>query len=757
MLEYGQRVDEAPGAQSVRDRPLKFYLVTLTAGIGLFSRNKTLILTIAVACALGAFGLSKTLTPRYVATAQIYIDPHGLPGVDKQGTPQGEDSNGFINFVESQSLIITSRIVLERVVASEKLDRDDEFVGGPSLLWQFISRGSSGQKPTEDNVNAAVQALASRITIHRPERTFVIDLSVKSRDPEKAARLANAVASAYIETQSAMQSDSARQTTASLSGKLEVLRTQLIAAEKKVEDFKARNGLVGTHEQLVAEQQLKEMNQQITVARTRVEEARSHYEQIQAARAHGGDVGAIAIELNLASLTPLRAQQAEARQKLADLSSELGPRHPQVRDAEARVKEANRAIDAELSRFAEGVRHDYSRARDLEASLDRQLDGLKQQTLANDQTSVGLRDLEREADAARNVYELFVTRSRQTGDIQQIDANAPNMRIISAAIIPKDRSFPPSASLLGGAGFILGLGLGFVLAGLRERQFAGTETSTLADQSQSDEKVPRKLRGAGAARMGEPSAPILFRGSGRPRSAAPEPPALIAITQRTALESREREQSIGRIDLTALGFAALQRRSDPSEFRAVFDAYGLFERLRESGEARRILLVAGPNELGLRTALSINLALTAAANGLRVALVDAASRNAKLTRSVRSVTRSPLSIGGMFFDTVNKVLLALPKGHDETHRRMRATEVLQYLRTTADEAIDLIICDGPDAAEVESAEVVGIVDDIVAIDEGRSPSDSRPTAARSVSGGAKLRAIVRFDESAEVERKRQRG
>ncbi len=80
MLEYGQRVEEA---RSVRSRPLKSYLATLSSGVDLFSRNKGLILIIAAACALGGFGLSKTLTPRYVATAQIYIDPHGLPGVDK--------------------------------------------------------------------------------------------------------------------------------------------------------------------------------------------------------------------------------------------------------------------------------------------------------------------------------------------------------------------------------------------------------------------------------------------------------------------------------------------------------------------------------------------------------------------------------------------------------------------------------------------------------------------------------------------------
>ena len=126
MLEYDQTVDEAPGARSAPQGPTGSYLALLSQLSGLFARNTALILAVAALCAVAGFGVSKILTPRYTASVQIYVDPHGLPGVDKEGTPLAEDSNGFINFVESQSLVITSRIVLEHVVASEKLDRDDK-------------------------------------------------------------------------------------------------------------------------------------------------------------------------------------------------------------------------------------------------------------------------------------------------------------------------------------------------------------------------------------------------------------------------------------------------------------------------------------------------------------------------------------------------------------------------------------------------------------------------------------------------------
>jgi uncharacterized protein involved in exopolysaccharide biosynthesis len=751
MLDYGETVEESPGARTAPGGPRRSYLAILSAALSLFARNAALILIVAAVCAAAGFGLSKLLTPRYVATAQIYIDPHGLPGVDKEGTPQSEDSNGFINFVESQSLVITSRIVLERVVTSEKLDRDDEFVGAPSL-WSRFFASAPGAKPAAESLDAAIGALASRISVHRPERTFVIDLSVRSRDPEKAARLANAVANAFIEVQSSMRSDSARQTTTSLTGRLEALRGQLMAAEKRVEDFKAENGLVGTRDQTVAEQQLRDMNQQITVARTRVDEARSRYDQIQAARNRSADVGAIAVSLNLPSLSLLRGQQAEAKQKLADLSGQLGPKHPLVKDAGARVSAADRAVDAELARFAQSIRGDYARAKDLEASLSRQLDGLKQQSLANDQTSVGLRDLQREADAARNVYDLFVTRSRQTGDIQQVDANALNMRIISMASAPKDRAFPPSASLLGGAGLVLGLGLGFALAALQERRYWASPNEARFAAPGDPQSAPDEAPQPAAAARREPP-PISPLAEPRPpRHARAEKPALIAITERTRLECRERRQSIASIDLAALGFATLQPKSDNGEFRGVFDAFDLFAQVKNSGR-RRCVVVAGGNESGLRTALAINLALTAAGAGFGVALVDAASRNAKLTRAVREATNSQSIMRGMFFETVNNIVLALPKGYEESLGRMRPAEIIGYLRNMDDDSIDIVICDGPDGAETDAELIFDKADDIVMIDaHGASPAGgSRSTAFGAAA--AKLRVIVRFDEVSQARRK----
>ena len=237
-------------------------------------RRKGLILAIAMSGALLGFVATKTLTPRYVATAQIYLDPHGLPGLEKEDSASHEDSTGFINFVETQAKILTSRVVLERVVTKKRLGADPEFAGGGGLLSTLFGRPPSSAGDSEGALNAE-RTLAQRVVIRRPERTFIIEISATSSSPEKAARIANGVAQAYNDVRLSMQTEAAKQATNSLSASLGEMRDRLLAAERQVEDYKAANGLVGTREQYVDEQSLKELNQQLSYARTRLEDARA--------------------------------------------------------------------------------------------------------------------------------------------------------------------------------------------------------------------------------------------------------------------------------------------------------------------------------------------------------------------------------------------------------------------------------------------------------------------------------------------------
>jgi Mrp family chromosome partitioning ATPase len=86
-----------------------------------------------------------------------------------------------------------------------------------------------------------------------------------------------------------------------------------------------------------------------------------------------------------------------------------------------------------------------------------------------------LRELERDAQASRSIYEAFLVRARETGEQEQLDTK--NIRVLSKADLPQRRSSPPPSLLIALGAMMLGAaaGTGVVLvrppaeAGLRRQ------------------------------------------------------------------------------------------------------------------------------------------------------------------------------------------------------------------------------------------------------------------------------------------------
>src|ERR1700716_94612 len=131
MLIYDEPIDQvrpdarrAPVAASAGFRVLDL--------AQLLWRRKIAIAAAALICACVAVGIGKTLSPKYNATAQLYVDPRELQLVDRELTPRAQDISGLAMVVESQARLITSNNVLLQVIQDTNLEKDPEFGGGAS-------------------------------------------------------------------------------------------------------------------------------------------------------------------------------------------------------------------------------------------------------------------------------------------------------------------------------------------------------------------------------------------------------------------------------------------------------------------------------------------------------------------------------------------------------------------------------------------------------------------------------------------------
>src|SRR5882762_5500403 len=459
MLIYDQPIDRAKPevGHAAAAVPAGFSVLDLAQ---LLWQRKVAIVSAALISACVAVAVGKSLTPKYTASAQLYVDPRELQLVDRELTPRAQDISGLAMVVESQARVITSNNVLLQVIRDTHLEKDPEFGGGDSkgVLGSLLGLVGVELRPTAEQQKqiqmGALEALNRHINVKKTDRTFIVDIDVWSIDPAKAAMLANAISNAYLAESKKSQASAARRATTDLSSRLKELHERLRNAENTLAIYKAQNNFVGTQDNLISDQQLSASNQRLSAARALTLDAQAKLDQIEASRRASTDAGAIPEALQSPTIANLRAQYADARKRYAELTSELGPRHPALRQVEKQVDDLRRTVNEEVERFAQSAKNDLTRARDYEASLNKALEGQKRQSVQLSQASVRLRELERDVEANRDIYQSFLKRSRETEEQETLNTSAA--RIIGEATAPQRRIFPPAMSLIAMIGFMLG-------------------------------------------------------------------------------------------------------------------------------------------------------------------------------------------------------------------------------------------------------------------------------------------------------------
>jgi len=499
--------------------------------------GRTTILASA-ALALFAAVLFVLVAPhRFTAVTEILIEPTDLRAVANEATPSSQSTDTQLLQVDSQVRVLTSDDVLRRVVDAEGLAHDPEFTRGPSLLRAWLDdisaalgRRQALAKP--DPSLAALNEFRRHVQAKRAERTYVVDVSVNSEEPAKAARLANAVAQAYLTEQTDVRADAARQVSRSLTGRLNELKQSVQNAEDRVQAFKASHNIVGANGQLVNEQQLADLNNQLAPARARTAAAKARLDQIEAVQRSKADVGAFPEAVQSQTITALRSQYAEVMRHEAEQTTSLGERHPAVIEIHAQAERLKRMIADEVNRIALAARADYEGAKANEDLLARNVDALKQSTLATNAAMVTLRELERDVQASRAVYEAFLVRARETGEQERLDTK--NIQVISKADLPLNRSWPPSSSLIALAAVLLGVAAGAGLTMMRSSMPGPTRprSGAVPAQRKRDNEAATPELAAGV-----PVLAVMPQGKGLVRDVVHDPGSRVAVAIRQVYDA----------------------------------------------------------------------------------------------------------------------------------------------------------------------------------------------------------------------------
>ncbi|MHC2635562.1 uncharacterized protein involved in exopolysaccharide biosynthesis [Bradyrhizobium liaoningense] len=396
--------------------------LTVFGTLSFLRENGRRILTLAaVLFALGVLALV-VLPVRYAATALVVLDPRELRVTsDQEVLPDiGQDAAAL----QSQIEIAKSDGFLRPLIEQLKIADDEDVAGGYTDMTRLLER------------------FRNRLEITRRGLTYVIAISFTSNRPERAAYYANAIAEAFVASQGRVRTEATDEAADWLKDRLKALNERLRASEDAVAAFRLEHNIVNAGKESTTQQlRVTDLTQQVSAARARTEEAKARYEQVQ--RDLKANVeGPVKQDL----LSMLRAQRSTLNDQIAQKKAVYGDRHPDLAISYSQLADINRQIEIERKKNIDTAKSEYEAQREQQNALEKQLKAVETKMLVDGQALVKLQELQRDADANRNIYEQFLSRFKTTSEQRQLQAS--QTKVASIAIPPVRSTRPPLALLL---------------------------------------------------------------------------------------------------------------------------------------------------------------------------------------------------------------------------------------------------------------------------------------------------------------------
>src|SRR5712671_5989987 len=236
------------------------------------NRKRSWIIIPTLLAAVLSIAAVNLIAPRYKSEARILID--GRENVFLR--PNGERNEGRTALdpeaVTSQVQLLLSRDLAREIIKNNKLAERPEFdpvLQGLSPLKSLLALFGIGRDPLSPTPEERVlDAYFGRFTAYAVDKSPVIVIEFQSRDPELAARVANAIAESYLVLPQNARPGQTKSASQWLPGEIENLYKKVAEAESRVEDFRSKSSLfVGTNNTTLSNQQMGELNTQLNNAR----------------------------------------------------------------------------------------------------------------------------------------------------------------------------------------------------------------------------------------------------------------------------------------------------------------------------------------------------------------------------------------------------------------------------------------------------------------------------------------------------------
>lgn len=420
--------------------------IDLSRILRVISAKRWWVLGPTLVALVGTLIFVNVVKPRYSAEARVLLEnqENFLPRADK--TERVTEVLPDAEAVQSQIQLLTSRDLARRVIKTLGLQGDDEFdplakgmgLTSRTLVLLGLMRDPTQLSP-EDRI---LETFADKLNVLSPTKTRVLSIEFTSRNPDLAARGANAVAEAYLEFQQQAKRDNARSAAKTLASLVAELRQQVADAEGRAEQFRVKSGLLlGANNTTINAQHLSDLNTQLSLSRTAQADAQAKARLLRDMLRQNriGDIPDVA---NNEVIRRLLEQRVTLRAQLALESRTLLPGHPRIKELQAQLADLDLQGRSAAERTVRTLENEARIAGARVENLTRALDLQKQVVGVADADDVQLRELERTARLYKEQLESATAKYQEVLARENAQGTPADARIFQRALAPQTPSFP---------------------------------------------------------------------------------------------------------------------------------------------------------------------------------------------------------------------------------------------------------------------------------------------------------------------------
>lgn len=435
------------------------------------------------------------ITPIYRAAATLMIEQKGAKVVSIEQV-YGLEGAGS-EYLQTQFELLKSRALAERVVRQLNLTTHAEFdprqqpeplIDIKGLLANFdfhkvVPATMPGDLEDPEALTEAeifdqvTRSFMERVTIAPQGKSQLVQVQVEMADAQTAAIAANALANGFIESQLEATMEMSMTATNWMNSRLGELRTKLKDSEDRLQAFREAENLVDVDGvTTISAAELSLTGDRMIDARRQRAEAESQYRQVQAMRGGGWQrLATIPAVLGHPLIQQFKTEQAKAQAKVEELSKRYGPRHPAMTAARSELSAAEGSLKGQVEQIVAGIERNYQLALANENSLRASFNANKSQIQDISRKEFQLRELQREVDGNRALYDTFMTRLKETA--ATADLETANARVVDPATVPTEPVKPKKTLIVAIAALLAlfaGVGLTLLLDALNNT-FKSTE------------------------------------------------------------------------------------------------------------------------------------------------------------------------------------------------------------------------------------------------------------------------------------------